>query len=321
MAGCLDGQQSSEDENGSVDDEDSSGDDTSGESDESEQDELEDELFAVLDDFFEASAEGDLEAIDDVMHSLNPLNPAQWEEDGWEYQGGNGEVPSPFEGEIVIADGTVDDVLELEDATFWFAEIDLEAEIGDEQIALVRADEGWLEAEAETLAADGSGETSEGDEDEDEVGVSYDFDDDEIEEITWALVTEDDEWRLLFMGTEDEVPEDPTEVFEDEIIDEEQDVIANIDWEYEQDDQPEDAEENDFFDDIELARVEFTDEPGLEADAVRAESTIEGGHFEVENGWSGSWGTVTYHPEGDQILVRIAQDGDETIVHREHYLP
>ncbi|OIB56379.1 hypothetical protein BBD46_18680 [Natrialba sp. SSL1] len=320
MAGCLDGQESSEDENGADDDDTDNGDDTSGEGDDSQQEELEDELFAVLDTYFEASAEGDLEAIDDVMHSLNPLNPAQWEEEDWEYQGGDGEVPSPFEGELVTADGTVDDVLELEDAAFWFQESDLETELNGEDIALVRADEEWLDAEAETLDGDGGAGAEDGE--DTGAGVSHTFEE-ELGTVVWALVPEGDEWRILYMGAEDDTPEDPTELFEEEIIDDEQDVIAEIDWEYEQEGQTgaTDEDQDDLFADVELARVVFTDEPGLEADAVRADSTIEGSHIEFGDTWSGAWATIGYHPDGDQIVVRIAQDGEETVVHREHYLP
>ncbi|WP_049926406.1 hypothetical protein [Halopiger goleimassiliensis] len=317
IAGCLDEQSANEGANSPGDEDDGTSDgdadpDDPDVADGDELEELENELFAVLDAYFEAAAAGDLDGIDEVMHSLNPLNPAEWEDDGWEYQGGESEAPSPFEGEVVTGDATVEDVLALEDAEFWFHGVDLEAELGDARIALVRADEAWLEAEADAL-----------EDRDDDVGVDYDFET-EPEITTWALATEGGEWRILFMGTEDDTPEDPTEAFEEEIVDEDEDVVAEIDWEYEPEDRPGEADgENGAvpFDDVEMARVVFTDDPGLEVDAVRAESTIEGGYIELSDGWAGAWGTVAYHPEGDQIVVRIAQDGEERIVHREHYLP
>lgn len=125
-----------------------------------------------------------MDTLDEISHSLNPFNPAVWVEAGWEFQGGDGEEfdDELFDTEVVTDDGTIEDILELEGAELWFAEVDLEDEIGDEEIALVQ------------LSVDDPTEN----------------------DSIWALVTEDDEWRLFFQAEVDDPPENLEEVFEDE---------------------------------------------------------------------------------------------------------
>ncbi|MCU4743084.1 hypothetical protein [Natronoglomus mannanivorans] len=267
----------------------------------------------VVDTYLEAAADGDADAIDEVMHSSSPLNPADWEEEGWEFRGGDGETidSDEYETEILTEDGTVDDIFDLETAAFWFDEDELEAEIGDEEIALVE-----LEEDVEAAETDGS-----------EAGTSL-----------WVLVTEADEWRVLIMGEEDDTPDDLEAAFEPEIIDEAADVVEEVDWDFEQADQGqgqgrdgedengnENEDEDGLFDDLEWAQVVLTDDPGLEADRVVIESTIEGSEFEIygddSNAWANSYANITFDPDGDQIVVTAVQNGDETVVHREHYEP
>lgn len=234
----------------------------------------------MIDAYVEAAANEDTETIAELTHSSNPFDPAQMEEEGWEFQGG-GEA-GDYDAEVVTEDGSIEDVLELEGAEFWFSEDHLEDEIGGEEIATVE-----LESADDPATA------------------------------VWVLVTEDDEWRVFYIGEVDDTPDDPREVFEAEIIDEDDTVVEEVDWEFEQ--------ENGFSDDVEWARVRLTDDPGLEAERVVVESTIEGSEFELfgeePNSWTGSYVNVSFHAEGDQIVVTAVDDGEETVVHREHYLP
>lgn len=298
VAGCLD--DTADTDESETDDEpetDTTADDDDGENEADEADDADDdgdetateaEVREVVDSYLEAAAADDLDTIDELSHSLNPLNPAAWVEDGWEFQGGDDEDVGEYDLEVVVEDGTVDDVLEIEGAEFWFAEVDLEDELGDEEIAVVEID---------------------GDEPADGTG-------------RWALATEDDEWRVLMQGEVDDTPDDPEEAFEEEIIDENEDVVEEVDWAYEQDGAD---GEDDLLGDVEWAQVAFTDEPGLEADTVRVESTIEGASSEVygdEPGdWANSWLTITFHPDGDQLVVTAIDGDDETVVHRERYEP
>lgn len=295
VAGCLDGtadtdetETDDEPETDTTADDDADDDNADEADDDGDETATEAEVREVVDSYLEAAAAGDLDTIDELSHSLNPLNPAAWVEDGWEFQGGDDEDVGEYDLEVVVEDGTVDDVLEIEGAEFWFAEVDLDLEVGDEEIAVVEID---------------------GDEPADGTGL-------------WALATEDGEWRVLMQGEVDDTPDDPEEAFEEEIIDENEDVVEEIDWAYEQDGAD---SGDDLLGDVEWAQVAFTDEPGIEADTVRVESTIEGASSEVygdEPGdWANSWVTITFHPDGDQLVVTAIDGDDETVVHREHYEP
>lgn len=116
----------------------------------------------------------------------------------------------------------------------------------------------------------------------------------------------------------DDAPDDPEDAFEDPIVDENGDVVEEVDWEFDQ-------ETGGQASDVEWARVVLTDSPGVEADTVRVESTIAEWEFELSgegrNGWAGSWVNVGLHPDGDQVVVTIVDDGSEEVVHRVHYDP
>lgn len=285
FAGCLgDRATSADDGNGSNDGEESH-DDGSEEDSGSNSDT---DAVAVVDAYFEAAAAEDTDALADIIHSSSPLHPTSWEEDGWEFSGG-GDTEA-YDTEVVTTDGSTEQILELESAEFWFQETDLEETIGGADIALV------------DVNSDGS-----------------DADDPE----RWVLVMADDEWQVFFRGVVDDTPEDPEEAFEEPIEDEANDVVAEIDWEFEQ------AGAGGQTDDTEWARVVLTDSPGIEADTVRIESTIAGTELEfytertgeMSTTWADSWGAVELNPDGDQIVVTAIHDGTEEIVHREHYLP
>lgn len=117
---------------------------------------------------------------------------------------------------------------------------------------------------------------------------------------------------------DDATPDDPEDAFEDPIVDEDGDVVEEVDWEFDQ-------EAGGQASDVEWARVVLTDSPGVEADTVRVESTIAEWEFELSgegrNGWAGSWVNVGLHPDGDQVVVTIVDDGSEEVVHRVHYDP
>jgi len=295
IAGCLD--DTAEDDNSGDDAEDSDdadADDSADDADPVQTDDPSDDPVALVTAYLEAASDGDVEALSEYSHSLNPLDPAAWEEDGWEFQGGDDAEDvdiADLEIDLRTDEASIEDVLDLEGAEFWFGDVDLEAELEGEELAIVEV-------------------------------VDATDDDPLTERGVWALATEDDDWRLLVMSEEREIPDDPEEVFEEELIDEDQDVVAEIDWEYDQD-----TGDGEFGDDLEWAQVEFTDEPGIEADAVRVESTIEGGESELYDpdgepgGWSNSWVTISLHPEGDQVVVTAINDGEETVVHREHFEP
>ncbi len=289
IAGCLDdsNETTNGDESNDEDDGSNGKDHRANEEADESTEEDEAELLEVVDAYFEASVAGDTDAMADVVHSESPLNPERWEEDGWKFEGTESEEVPEYEAEVVAENGSVEDVLELENAAFWFQNTDLEEEIGSQEIALV-------DVEGEVL-------------------------EDDLERL--VLVTEDGEWQVFFGGPIDDTPDDPEEVFEEPIVDEDDDVVAEIDWEYDKD--------SEFAEDAEWARVVLTDSPGIEADTVRIESTIADMELEfyrketdgISTTWAGAEGVLELHPEGDQIVVTAIQDGVEEVVHREHYLP
>ncbi|WP_226040123.1 hypothetical protein [Natrinema sp. DC36] len=246
----------------------------------------------VIETYLEAAQAENPDAMAEVVHSASPLQGLLTDPE-WEFESSGSVDLDALETEVVTADGSIADVRELEGAEFWFAESDLEAEIGDEEITLVRAE---LDGEEST------GET----------GV-------------YALVTEDDEWKVFWVGSEDEISENPEETFEAEIIDTDDDVVERIEWDVDAVDAPEGSD----FETGDYARVHLTDSPGLEADLIRTESTVAGAEFEFygededepSTSWAGTWANVQLDPAGDQIVVTAVRGDTETVVHREQYEP
>lgn len=276
LTGCLGGFRTSDD---------SSGPEENSETDESNGN-TETNPKNVIDAYLTAIGDGDVDAVAEIAHSSSPLNPEQYDDTEFEYDSDEVGEPDAFDAEILVLDASVEDVVDVGDASALFDESELEDDIGDEDIRLVDADTDYRE----------SGSDSE----------------------IWVLVTEDDAWRVFWVGVEDDAPDDPEEAFEDPIIDEDGDVVAEIDWEFDQDGGGQAS-------DVEWAQVVFTDSPGVEADAVRVESTIAEWELELSgdepNGWAGSWANVGLHPDGDQVVVTIIENGSEEVVHREHYEP
>lgn len=269
------------------DDDDEPSEEVDGGDEDRDDDDLEDDLLGVVESYLEAAATEDLETMDELSHELNPLNPALWvEEDGWEFEGGDPDdlEDLELESEVAVEDGTVEDVLELEGTEFWFERDDLEEELGDADVARL------------------------------------DIDVEEEPTSKWVLVSEDEEWEILYMA-EDEEDEDLEleDVREEQIIDEDEDVLEEIDWEYEP------PEFSDPGESVDQAQVILTDERGVDADRVRVESSVAGGQMEVYDDeehsatWTGMSVTIDLDPDGDQVVVTAIDDGEETVVHREHY--
>lgn len=289
VAGCVDDEGVNGDEenggdsaNGEDDDTDGGNDDDTGTGDEDDETtEQRDTPTEVVDTYLAAALDEDTEAMDAVIHSENPFNPAEWEDDEWEFEA-DGE-PGEYDAELVTNDGDIEDVFAIEAAEFWFDREDVSDLLEDSEVAVVEVN-----------------------------------DPEGYETGQYVLVTEDGEWRVFLVGEEDDIPDDPEEAFDPEILDEDEAVVAEIDWDFEQDDEG-------FSENTEWAQVALTDDPGIEADRIRIESTIDGSEFEFygeePNSWSGNWANISLHGEGDQIVVTAIQDGEEEIVHREHYRP
>ncbi|WP_231378786.1 hypothetical protein [Natrinema sp. J7-1] len=283
-AGCL-GETLTAGDSSSGDGESTSADGGGTDSDESTA--LEDELRPLIDDYLDAAAAEDTETIATLTHGSSPLHPADWEEAGWEFQGDAYENIDGYEIERVIENAAVEDASDLTTVDLWFEDDEFAKAVGSNDIAIVEVASDELTAE--------------------ELDV-------------WVFVTEGEAWKVFLIGTEDETPEDPTEVFKEPIEDEENDVVAGIDWEFDQDNLGEETE---------WARVHLTDSPGVDADTVRIESTIAGTEIEFyndENGdlsstWAGASGTVELNPDGDQIVVTAIDGDDERVVPRQHYEP
>ncbi|ELY84831.1 hypothetical protein [Natrialba taiwanensis] len=241
-------------------------------------------LSAVVETYLNAAVEEDTETMSEVSHRLNPLDPAALEEEGWEFSGGNGDDdPGEYETTVRSRDAATDAVFELEGSEFWFDRDELDDDLADERLALL-----------EVSADDPSG----GD------------------PTVWVLATENGEWKYLFSGPADDAPDDPSEAFEEPIEDEANDVVEEINWEY---DSP--------TSDVNQAAVVLTDSTEIDAERVRIESTIAGGQTGAYNNeeFGATWTGITLYlevdPAGDQIVV-TAIDGDkETVVHREQFEP
>ncbi|MFP8955013.1 hypothetical protein ACLI4Z_18955 [Natrialbaceae archaeon A-arb3/5] len=296
LAGCVSDEPGDSD---STDDEpDSSNEDTDGSDDDSGDDEeIDDEgepvddetraaLIEVVDTYLTAAANSDLETMSEVSHSLNPYDPLAWEEEGWEFQGGDGnEELGEYDVDVIEADGSIDDLLELEGAEFWFDQDDTRDELADERIALL--DVG--------VEGDGGSETD-----------------------RWALATEDDEWRYLFFAPVDETPADPEEAFSDPIEDEDNDVVEEIIWEH-------DSPTSDVTQaQVVLTDERGIDAERIRIESTIAGGET-GAYDRDDEEFTATWTDITlyvqFDPDGDEITVTAIDGDEETVVHREHYEP
>ncbi|AFZ73903.1 hypothetical protein [Natronobacterium gregoryi] len=201
-------------------------------SDEEDDASPDDDPLATVYAYLEAAVDEDLERMSELSHSDNPVDPAAWVEEGWEFRGGGDEEAlEAVEMEVVDDDATLEDVFELEGAAFWFDEEELAETLEGEDVATV-------EIVAEEPTED---------------------------DMVWLLATEDGDWRYLFAAEIDDTPDDPEEAFDEQIEDEDDDVVVEIDWEY---DSP--------TSDVPQAAVEITEERGVEANRIEIDTTIEG---------------------------------------------
>lgn len=241
-------------------------------------DRLNSEPIDAVEAYLQAGKEASVEATIEAVHEDSPL------------------IPFLEEGETDFEDDEIEDV-----------EI-----VGHETIAedVTAADVLDLQY-AETLFQDEDKLTDTLNE-EDAVLLDVEFDPaDSFREDTWVVVTEDEEWKMFWATAEP--TDDPDEQFEPEVIDEDETVVTEVDWNPDLDNPGE------------WAQVTLTDDPGLEADAVLVESTVGGSEFEFsgdsQNAWAGAWANVNLNSAGDQIVVTAITDNEETVVHRVHYDP
>ena len=239
----------------------------------------------TIDAFLEAAVAEDVDAMDELLHGSSPLRDLLATQGPPEFE----DVDDLERGEtaVVVEDASAEDVLELEGASMFVDRDALETVVADEDVVVVETD-------LETSAA--------------------------LEGDTWVLATEDDEWRVFWVGSRAETPADPAEAFDDPLEDDANDVVADLEYGVEPADDVDDE-----FSDADFARVTLTDSPGIDADAVLIESTIAGDETELAGdepgAWAGSWATVALHPDGDQLVVTALSDGTGEVVHRERYEP
>ncbi|WP_324666235.1 hypothetical protein [Haloarcula sediminis] len=245
-----------------------------------------DDPVATIEAYFDAVSAGDSDALRETVHDESPYVPT--------IDAGKVTFPDstpafdPDTAEIVDSDPTPAEIREFEAAGFVFDDGELDDAFADRSGVLVEA------ASEPTNLSMGE---------------------------TWVLLRESGRWRVFWVGTRSDVPDDPSEVFDPEIVDTAHDVVAEVDWEYDQD--TDGAVSN-----VEWAQVIMTDTPGIEAETIRVESTIEGWETELSGGdddepggWAGTWANIALHEDGDQIVVTAISDGTETVVHRVHYEP
>ena len=245
----------------------------------------------AIDAYLEAAADEDVDAAAEAVHSASPLRELI-EEDGEldDVDPDDLAALSREESEVVVEDAGVEAFMNLEGGPLFFEENDLEELLAAEEAVVIEA----------TITPEHV-----------------------VDADRWAVVTDDGEWRVFWTGEDDEPPENPEEAFDEPIADEDGDVVAEIDYDVDPVDDPDDSDDPVW--DGAWAQVVLTDSPGIEADAVRIESTIAGSEFETygeePGAWSGSWANVQLNPTGDQIVVTAVRDDTETVVHREHYEP
>ncbi|MCL9814719.1 hypothetical protein [Natranaeroarchaeum aerophilus] len=276
FAGCIDELDNGGDTDTSNTD---NGDDTgdgNGTNDTADNDTRDSDPIDAVEAYVRAGENADIDATIEAVHEESPLLPFLEEGETDFDEIDDVEI---VDHETIKKDVTAADVLDLQYAETLFQDED----------ELANA----LDGEAAVL-----------------LDVTFDPED-SFREDTWVVVTEGEEWKMFWATAEP--PETPAEQLDPEIIDEDDAVVADIDW------------DPDIDNPGEWARVTLVDEPGIEADAVRIESTIADSEFEFsgesQTAWSGSWANVNLNEEGDQIVVTAITDNEETVVHRVHYEP
>lgn len=235
---------------------------------------------AAIESYIAASSAEDEDAIAEVMHSETPLNPDNLEDFGFNFEPFDAVDPEEIELLATESDVPAGQILDLEQAGFWFEDADLEEMVGD-TVTLVTVETGH-----------------------DEIDRELD---------TWVLSREDEQWRVFHIDTE-EIPElDLEDVREPEILDEDNEVVESVEWDVE-------PYVDDFEPDGPLVDVQLVGSPERAVDAIRIETAIAGGNLEFPDHLSGG-GAIEFDPDGDQLEVIVVEDGEETVVHREHYVP
>ncbi len=292
LSGCLDNE-SSADPNDTSDNEsgeETTDDETENNADADQEDDTDpdDGPLSAVRAFLQAAVDEDIDQMSEVSHSLNPLDPAAWVEDGWEFSGGgDDEELEEIEMDVIDDDATVADVFELEGAEFWFDEEELDE-------TLDGADMATVEVTAEDPTED---------------------------DMVWMMATEDGEWRYLFAAPIDDTPDDPEEAFEEPIEDENDDVVVEIDWEDDSStsDVPQAA--------VVITEERGIDANRIEIEST-IEGASTGAYDRDDDEFTATWdgGQTLYIPydtDGDQIVVTAIneEENESEVVHREHYEP
>jgi len=242
---------------------------------------------ATIGAYFQAVSTEDTDALRDTLHSESPFVDTVEAGEVVFPETNTADDFDPDTAETVGTDPTVEAVLEFEAASFVFDEASLESVLTTNSGVLVEA------AAEPTNLAQGK---------------------------TWIVLPESGEWRVFWVGRRPDIPDTPSDVFDEPIEDTDNDVVESVDWDYDQ--ETDGAVAN-----VAWVRVNLTDAPGLDAETVRVESTIEGWETELSggedelNGWAGSWANVALHEDGDQLVVTAISGDTETVVHRVHYEP
>lgn len=267
-----------------------------------ESDEADSGPEAAVRSYLEAAGDQDDDALAEAAHSASFLYSTARDGSGVEYPFGSADGIDDFddlesfESEVRTADASSDDILAFDGMAYVFDEETLEDDLGDEETALV-----WTEAEYRDPEVNGALVTR---------------------RTIWVVATDaesdagapesdadDDRWVVYWISELTETISDLEAAFEPPITDEDDDVVAEVDWDY----------------DEKSAAVVLTDSPGRDAETVRIESTIDGSSYEFDgegtNAWANSSATISLHSDGDQIVVTAIDDGEETVVHRVRFEP
>lgn len=301
LAGCMEQSQADDPADGEVNGTDTRTDATETPTDTSEQGQSDDELDvtdsasletpeAAIRAYVAAANASDESAIANVMHSETPMNPANLEDVAFGFEPFDEVAPEDVTVTNVREDVPVEEIRDLQTAELWFEDVDLAAKTGSDTVTVVTTATGHAEIDN---TAD-----------------------------TWVLVRADGEWRVWFVSTDEAEDLNLADVREEELLDENEDVVADVTWDVE-------PYVDDFETDQPLVEVQFTESPDVEVETVRVETAVSGSNAELHNDsdgdaevtWAGSRTAIEYDPDGDQLEVIAIEGDNETVVHREHYNP